>query len=435
MVFGVVLTLLIEKQAYHNKYEEAAREAADYLVSQIGSDGYLPAAKDYRWYKPHWFRDTSWVAAALLRYAGHLKERGQEYKEYLEAANRIIEFNISALEKYIPNLQNSLKISLDDEEFFKLYNHIPARVGRSKELYKEDGMDDTPQKNVARSWLLQYDTIPLILMALYKKNQIFGLDNKEVEFLKSNVVTIANYLGKIFGTECASAWEIEPELLHAYDVAAIHFAFKVLSEFSEQYDLGIDNQEIEHIKNTLYKGDPLQFLRRFFVHGDVLYRAKRSFENKPLLEKGVGSSAIFIFLNFGITGIDLGAPEIEKNTIERIEADLFNGNMLPIRFLGDTYFNGGRWLLLGLSFAEYYANTNRLEKAKEILDYVIDKYNGSYPEQELVNPASPGADEERIKENGGKPIQDLAWSYAAVITASLAVLSAMQESMREAMRR
>jgi len=431
----VVLTLLVEKQTHLNKYEEAARAAADYLVSQIGLDGYLSAAKDYKWYKPHWFRDTSWVATALIRYAGYLKERGQEYREYLEAANRIIEFNIGALEKYIPNLQNSLKINLEDEEFFKLYNHMPARVGRSKELYNEDGMDDTPQKNVARSWLLQYDTIPLILMALYKKHQIFGLDAREVAFLKSNAVTIANYLGKIFGTECASVWEIESELLHAYDVAAIHFAFKVLTEFSEQYELGIDEKEIEQIKNTLYKGDPLQFLKRFFVHGGVLYRAKRSLESKPVIEKGVGSSAIFIFLNFGITGNDLGAQEIEKNTIERIEVDLFNGNMLPIRFLGDTYFNGGRWLLLGLSFAEYYANTNKLEKAKEILDYVIDKYKGSYPEQELVNPASPGADEGRIKENGGKPIQDLAWSYAAVITASLAVLSAMQESIKEAMRR
>ncbi len=415
------------------KYEIAAQEAADYLVSQVGLDGYISAAKDYKWYKPHWFRDSSWVAISLLRYAAYLKGKGEEYSKYLDAANRIIEFNLEALEKYVPNLERGLHIGLDGDEFFKLRNHIPARVARSKNLYVDENINDFQQYDVARSGLIQYDTVPLILASLYFKDRFFGLNPNEISFMKERGRLVAEYLGKIFGTECASVWEIESNLLHAYDVGIIGFAFRTLEYFSEKYNLGITKQELEKIESTLYGGNPLEFLRRYFVKDGILYRAKRSFENSPVVELGVGASAIFIFL-LGVRGEDLGDAEIEARTIRKIEADLFNGNVLPIRFNGDTYFKGGRWLLLGLSFAEYYANNGEIEKARSILDYVIDKYKGSYPEQEIVNPASPTTYDRWIEENGGRPIQDLAWSYAALITASLAFISATQEKIKKAKR-
>ena len=51
-----------------------------------------------------------------------------------------------------------------------------------------------------------------------------------------------------------------------------------------------------------------------------------------LFRSSIDASEIFIFLNFGISGQMLGGDDIESNTISKIEKELFNGNMLPIRF-------------------------------------------------------------------------------------------------------
>ncbi|MGC8670176.1 MAG: hypothetical protein ACP5TL_03430, partial [Candidatus Micrarchaeia archaeon] len=51
------------------------------------------------------------------------------------------------------------------------------------------------------------------------------------------------------------------------------------------------------------------------------------------------------------------------------------------------------------------------------------KYKGSYPEQEIVNPASPNTDQGNYYAlNGYKPIQKLAWSYASMIIASTTIM-------------
>ncbi len=229
-------------------------------------------------------------------------------------------------------------------------------------------------------------------------------------------------MGKIYITECASAWEINQNLLHAYDVASIHMGFEVLKKFSKIYDIGITSDEIEQIANGLFAGGPAAFLEKFFVADGILYNEKEPFAEEPI-EGSIDASEIFIFLNFGISSA-FENKNIEKRTIEKMEKELFDGNMLPIRFKGDTYYKGGRWLLLGLAFSEYYFGNGEDEKGRKIIDYIIDKYNGSYPEQEIVNPASDIDLFGFYASNGYKPIQNLAWSYASLIMATIELLSA-----------
>jgi len=79
-----------------NKYFYAASKAADYLISKTDSSRYIPASSDYKNYDPHWFRDSSWIAVALLKYANFAKDKVQNADAAREAATRIIYFNLKA---------------------------------------------------------------------------------------------------------------------------------------------------------------------------------------------------------------------------------------------------------------------------------------------------------------------------------------------------
>jgi len=421
-----------------NKYFDAVSKATDYLISQICINGYISASLADDRYDPHWIRDSSWVAVALLEYANFAKGKVRNADTAKEAATRIIDFNLAAIDKFSRDIRSIKNMSFSDPNFFNLSHHLPARVGRSGNFYfsnfnPEDSIvdaskkitDDREQIGVNKSWLIQYDTIPLVLYSLNEKSKLFDLNRFEIDFLKNLTRDIAEYMAKVYTTECASAWVTDSDKSHAYDVAAIYAGFESLKELSKKYkkyDLGISPEEIEEIEekgNGLFFGGPLEFLKQFFVRDNILYSEKEPFK-EPL--KQVDASEIFIFLNFGISGKLLGSEEIEDNTISKMEKELFDGNKLPIRFKGDTYFMGGRWLPLGLAFAEYYIKKGLYKKGVPILNYVIDKYNGSYPEQEIVNPASNIDQNGYYEQNGNQPIQKLAWSYAAVITASLELL-------------
>jgi len=409
-----------------NRYFAAASQAADYLIGKTTDSGYISASADYAWYHPHWFRDSSWIAVSLLRYADFAGRAGaQNAAAARDSAVHIINFNLRAIENFSQNIRSLDEISFENSDFFSLSHHMPSRVGPSGKLYSGNSIDDKKELGVNRSWLIQYDSIPLILYSLNEKSRLFGLDANEISFLNVHAREIAEYLGKIYITECASAWEISPHLLHSYDIASIHAGFESLKELSVKYEIGISPDTIEGIKNRLFPGGPTAFLKKFFIKDNTLYSEKKPFENAPLSDS-LDASEIFVFLNFEISGKSLGNEDIEGNTISGMERKLFNGNMLPIRFAGDTYYKGGRWLLLGLAFAEYYIGKGMYEKGAKILDYVINKYDGSYPEQEIINPASEVDMNNFYALNGYKPVQNLAWSYAAVIMAAVALLEAKE---------
>jgi len=405
-------------------YIKVISNAALHLVNETAQNGYISAAADYSWYKPHWFRDSSWVAISLLTYYNFAKySNGELASSALDAANRIIDFNIDGIRKFMGSIRKLKDIDYKDPEFFNLKYHMPSRCGPDHEFFKSDIIDDALEGNTRHSWLMQYDSIPLILLSLQKKQEFYGLSENDITFLNQNIRAILEYLGKIYITECPSMWEINLDMLHSYDVAAIHFAFDFARNLSAKKIIEIDAGEIDSIERRYYSSGTLGFIKRYFVRDNILYSEKKPFSESPELSRGFDGSEIFEFNYFNINSESLGIEGIEERTIQGMEKTLFGKDVLPIRFIGDIYFTGGRWLLLGLEFANYYARHGDLSKAKRIVEYIETKYNGSYPEQEIVNPASPNVDQGNYYAlNGYKPIQKLAWSYASMIIAAIAIM-------------
>lgn len=407
---------------------EAAEKAAEYLINEIQSNGYVSAAKDYAWYKPHWIRDSSWIAISLFRYAAFMQQSNPDTpKRAQEAGRKVLKFNMDAVNHYISNIKRAVRIDLSDPEFFLLKNHMPARVGPDCKPYKSISIDDTEEQDVMHSWQLQHDTIPLVLITLNEKMNTVGLNPKEVDFLRRNAKAMLEYIGKIYLTECASAWDMAQNNMYAYDLGVVCASLVAAEEFAEKGIIPLSKDGVRAISEGMYRGGPKAFPEKYFVDGDVVYGSRAPFLSLSDIGAGVDAACIYLFTDFLVWNNTLD-KKIENATVLEMERRLFNGVMLPIRFQNDTYFMGGIWLPLGLAFADYYAKRGDVEKTHGIFDYLIGKYHDSYPKQGIVNPASPWNDQNNsYAGNGNKPIQDLAWSYAALIIASISALKAMED--------
>ncbi|MEM0149305.1 MAG: hypothetical protein QXW10_00200 [Candidatus Micrarchaeaceae archaeon] len=397
---------------------ENVEESTRYLIGQVSSNGFVSASVDYGWYKPHWFRDASHIAMSLLGSSALLQSKDAELAAAAkDAADRIIKFDIGAINKYMPSICTALDIPFEDMERFKsMAAHMPARVNANADLFKgrvgNTEIDDTNYSY--NKWLIQYDTIPLILLSLERKHMLFGLNEVEKAFLSKNAENIAKYLGKIYLTPSSDAWEIDSEYLHSYDIAAIFKAKEILKGFSAEGIIGIGAAEIENIFNALYNGGITRALKDM-VEGGILYNRRMPF-SKPDIQAGVDFEELFIFTRFGITDRELGAG-VEEKTIEEIERNLFNGHDIAVRNLHDTYFCGGRWLISGYEKAIYMHRLGMHIDAEEKIKRINEKYAEGMPEQVIEDPAT-GIDEGNfLSMNGGKPIQNLNWTYASMIDA------------------
>lgn len=414
-------------------YTQIAANAASHLINETAHNGYISAAQDYSWYKPHWFRDSSWVAISLLAYYNFDRRRNATLaSRALETAGWIIDFNIDSVGRFMGNISRLESIDYEDPDFFSLKYHMPSRCSADHGFFKSSTIDDTLENNVKHSWLMQYDSIPLILLSLQKKQDYAGLDEHERHFLNTNIETMLKYLGKIYITECPSMWEIDIGMLHFYDVSAIRSSFNFAKRLADERIIGMSIDDIDGIEKRYYKGGTLGFIKKYFLNDGVIYSEKKPFSESPEIQRGFDGSEIFAFNYFGIDSDSLGNGPVVEHTIKKMEKSLLGNNVLPIRFNGDIYFTGGRWLLLGLEFANYYAKHGNIGRARLIVDYIESKYRGDYPEQEIIDPASPGIDQGNYYAlNRYMPIQKLAWSYAGMIIASTALADSSDSLLRK----
>lgn len=411
-------------------YAEALDRAAMHLVKQVTPDGYVSASPTYRWYFPHWIRDSSFIAIALLHYASFVREDGPGNSAAARAAARHInEFNCTIARKYSPGMSELAKLGKGDSEFLKLKHHIYARMGKDGDLAKlefTDGsgrtifmIDDTPERE-RDSWLRQYDSIPLILLALETEAASVGLSDKESAYLKEISPAITEYMHLIFRTPCSNIWELEKEYMHAYNLAAIYCGMGTLRDM---YGTVLSGQPEANAAIRMIDSDMPEVLVELkkLVHDGILYRRMLPGADVDV-GAGVGTAELFAFTRFGISDAELGVGVV-RNTVSVMLRDRFGENTLPTRYKGDTYFTGGRWLLLGLELAASGLAHDR--DADRAIDYVIGKYGQDLPEQELVDPESPSSPDglEDLRKNGNATISPLNWSYAALADAIIRVLS------------
>ncbi len=385
-----------------------------HLAREVDLTGFVSASPRYKGYEPYWLRDGSWVAYSLCGLSkfieGSRYDVGGLARGAADAAHRINGLNMRVILSRMPSIMRTNEIPYEDARHYELGAHVPARVDRSLGLYRGGSIDD--QNNYNR-WLVQHDSVPLALMAIEAEHRLSGLGQEQIRFLNENARDLARYMNKIALTPSSNAWEMETDCMHAYTLGALYSGKNVLGRLADAGVIRMDEQTEAVVRDNRAIMDML----RLHVDDGMMYRRRRPW-NGPDKWAGVDAEQLFVFTRFGLGDAQLGEGVVGR-TIERIERDLFSGNVLPIRNTQDVYFKGGRWLLLGLEYANYLAASGGGGRAREIVEYVLKRHARSMPEQEIVNPAHPESEEGRrdLEGNNGEAIQWLNWSCASAIDA------------------
>jgi GH15 family glucan-1,4-alpha-glucosidase len=90
------------------------------------------------------------------------------------------------------------------------------------------------------------------------------------------------------------------------------------------------------------------------------------------------------------------------------------------RYLEDTYYGGGEWLLLSALLGWHYASVGRLDAARAQLAWILEHatQDGDLPEQVADHLLAPGARQKWI-DRWGPVATPLLWSHAMFLTLAL----------------
>jgi GH15 family glucan-1,4-alpha-glucosidase len=129
----------------------------------------------------------------------------------------------------------------------------------------------------------------------------------------------------------------------------------------------------------------------------------------------VDGSLIWLGVPFGVLAED---DPVLAATIDAVERDLCGPGGGVYRYLGDTYYGGGQWLLLTSSLAWHHARTGNRGRAAELQAWVRAQArpNGDLPEQTTDRSQAPSFIDEWIG-RWGPVATPLLWSHAMYLLA------------------
>ncbi|CAB4743740.1 MAG: hypothetical protein F2893_01115 [Actinobacteria bacterium] len=124
--------------------------------------------------------------------------------------------------------------------------------------------------------------------------------------------------------------------------------------------------------------------------------------------QGLDSSVVSLISPFAIFPPD---SSIAHQTILAVEGKL--GLFGTFRHVDDSYFGGGKWLILSAFLALAMLETGEIEKPRAVLDWMFDQADSdlNLPEQLSSPLLHPDSRQEWI-DKWGQPAQPLLWSHA-----------------------
>ena len=137
-------------------------------------------------------------------------------------------------------------------------------------------------------------------------------------------------------------------------------------------------------------------------------------------DERVDGSLLWLGVPFSVLPID--DPRMEA-TVEAVRRDLLRPGGGVYRYLGDTYFGGGEWILLACSLGWYEVVRGNADAALPIRDWARAqaRANGDLPEQVSEHVQSSEMIEPWV-ERWGPVATPLLWSHAMylILEAALA---------------
>jgi GH15 family glucan-1,4-alpha-glucosidase len=331
------------------------------LAHQAPGGAYV-ASPNFDTYAYSWFRDGSFIAHAMDRVGEHA------------SAARFHRWCSGVLARYTPKIEHLIA-----------RQHAGETITLQEQMHTRFTLDG--QESTADWTNFQLDGYGTWLWALADHVARTG-DHALYADLRPQVALLARYLAAFWQAPCYDCWEEFGDNIHTSTLAALYGGIHAIGA----YDTTLEVQTLaSDIKGFM--------LQHCVEHGHLV--------------KFLGNDAVDASLLGAATPYRLlphNDPRI-VTTIAHIETDLLRGGVY--RYLDDTYYGGGAWLLLTAWLGWYHAEAGNYEHAAELRDWVAAQAtpDGALPEQVSGKLLAPDYYAPWV-ERWGEIATPLLWSHA-----------------------
>jgi len=349
------------------KIDIVRTRSLELLETSQHPSGAFPAALNYPVYSYCWFRDGSFIADAVSRTGSP------------ERATKFHSWCCDVIESRRDQITTLIRLA-DAGEVITGDRMLPTR-------YTLDG------KNGNESWwdyqLDGYGTWLWSLAEHLKRHDI------ATERFRPATELIANYLGAFGDHRCFDWWEEHENKQHVSTIAAVAAGMAATGWAT--------NGSVVQPAET-----PASRLRDIVVGS----AASTGYLTKWVGSEAVDGSLLSASVPFGV--VEPGSDIAEATYDKIIETILDDG---VFRYVGDTFYGGGEWLILTAWLGWYELVTGRIELAETRRAWIVEQATstGDLPEQVSTNMQHPGRFDE-WQQRWGPVATPLLWSHAMFLT-------------------
>lgn len=345
--------------------------------NQHPSGAYI-ASPSFPTYGYGWFRDGSFIAYAMDRVGQH------------ESSGRFHRWCARVIERQADKIITLVTRKLAGEEI-EPQECLPARYTLDGHPTGDDWTD------------FQLDGYGTWLWAVREHIRLSN-DTALLAEISPALDLILQYLIAFWESACYDCWEEYLEAVHPYSLAALQAGLEAAAQLhipDTQLPLAEIAQNIESYLKV-HAIHPKGYIRKL-IFPDGQY-------DDSNLTNLVDASLIGLAVPYQIQAI---APEVIQTTMHKIETELYYPGGGVYRYLKDTYYGGGEWVLLGAWLGWYWCQSGQFDKAAVMKAFIEEKADleGNLPEQVSDHLLAPAYYSEWVV-RWGKIANPLLWSQA-----------------------
>lgn len=340
---------------------ELVRTSIDVILGNQSDSGAYIASPNFREYRYSWLRDGSFVGYAMLRH------------RHSESTEAFLRWVCRAIDR-VPLDWAALQTAVACGEAPDEGAYLPARFTLAGEVTGDDWPNF--QSDGYGHWLWLLDR----WLTSRGESAIPG-------WAQSAVQTTVRYLSTAWRLPTFDAWEEHGDKVHPATLAGIYGGLRAAERF------GLETATVcEEIRATVVS----------------------HLTTDGALAKHLGSDAVDGSLLWAAVPFGMLAPQsgVMVRTVARIDAELTRDGGL-VRYAKDTYYGGGRWILLTAWLGWFFVRAGNLERAEQCAAWIEQQADesGMLPEQvtDIVN--APEMVEPWVK-RWGPVAKPLLWSHA-----------------------
>jgi len=349
------------------------QRSIDIIAANQSSSGAWVASPSFPVYRYSWLRDGSFIAHAMDRVGEHASAAA-----FFRWAARTITRHAGKVERVESKLCAGL--ALDESDY------LHTRFTLAGEEAEGDWGN------------FQLDGYGTWLWALSEHLRRTG-DAALLADVTPAVDLTVRYVSALWRVPNYDCWEEHPAYLHPYTLAAIYAGLRAAA------GLPIAGAA----RAAAVAGEVRRFLLDHAVHEGRLVKSLDPTTLRPALRE-VDASLMGTIVPYRL--LAPGDP-IARATLAAIERDLHRPRGGVYRYLADTYYGGGEWVLLAAWLGWCYAEAGDVARAAELRRWVEAQADaqGHLPEQVAEHALAPGYVAE-WESRWGAIARPLLWSHA-----------------------